>query len=394
MYIPPSTNNYNQNYYGYGPQPNYGGSGYGPNRQPYYGDQQRNYNYNNNNNNYRNIQSFQPLILEQALEQSSYPSYNKEFIKNYIIDDYFENGNAKVYLQNLDREKTIVIEYTLSVMFNNKTYSIILYIHIPVLFPNYPPEIYIQKKPNTGLNKSYLNGKIDLEEFKINIDRFLKYDPNINNVQQIIDKIRNEFNQDFPVYRDNKSTKRQIYGKNNIDKNRVNEIIIKLDTFNDKQFLNYMRKQVKDVLRAKYYDFKEKYKVELNHKELKKMNDIAKMKAGKSDNNNPMNQELEKLRSIKSQLNQIENNLQNQCEQMKNNNKNAFDKCEELIKIKDEKDMEYAVMKKTIEDYLVYLRKAYEKRIIDFHEMVDQTRLLSREIFSIDYLRKQRKSYY
>ena len=399
MYIPPSNNNYNQNYYGYGPNSSYGPPGYGPNRPPYYADQGRNYNnynnYNNNyNNNYRNIQSFQPLLLDQALEQSSYPSYNREFIKNYIINDYYENGDAKVYLQSIENEKTFVIEYTLSVIFSRKPYKIILYVHIPVLFPNYPPEFYVQKKPNTGLNKSYLNGKIDDKDFKINIDKFLKYDANLNNVQTIIDNIKNEFNKEFPIYRDQKPNQREIFGKNNIDKNKVNEIIIKPDSFTDKQFLNFMRKQVKDILRSKFYDFNTKYKVEQNHKELKTMNDISKMKVGKSDTNNPMNQELEKLKTIQKQLNEIENNLQNQCQQIQNENKSAFEKCEELIKIKDEKDMEYAVMKKTIEDYLVYLRKAYEKRIISFHDMVEQTRLLSREIFSIDYLRKQRKSYY
>ena len=401
MYIPPSNNNYNQSYYGYGPQPPYAAApGYGPNRPPYYQDQGRNYNnynnYNNNyNNNYRNVQSFQPLVLEQALERSSYPTYIRDFIKNFIINDYYENGDAKVYLQSIDNEKTFVIDYALSVIFSKKQYKINIYIHIPVLFPNYPPVIYVQKKPNTGLNKSYLNGKIDSEDFKINIDKFLKYDANKNNVQEIINKISQEFNQEFPIYRDNKPNQKEIFGKNNIDKNKVNEIIIKPDSFTDKQFLNFMRKQVKDILRSKFYDFNEKYKVEQNHKELKNMNDIAKMKAGKSDkDSNPLNQELEKLKTIKDQLSQVEYQLQNQCQQLQNDNKNAFDKCEELIKIKDEKDMEYAVMKKTIEDYLVYLRKAYEKRMIDFHDMVDQTRMLSREIFSIDYLRKQRKSYY
>ena len=395
MYIPPSNINYRPNYYGYGQQPNYGAGGYGPN-PPYYANQQRNYNnYNNYNNNYRNVQSFQPLLLEQALEQSSYPSYRRDFIKNFIINDYYENPEAKVYLQCSDKEKTFVIEYTLSIIFSNKVFKVILYIHIPILFPNYPPEIYIQKKQGIGLNRSYLNGKIDAEEFKINIDSFLKYDPNLNNIRQIIDKIKEEFNKDFPIYKDNKLfNQKEIFGKNNIDKSKVNEIIIKPDSFTDKQFLNFMRQQVKDILRSKYYDFNQKYKVAQNYNELKNINDIAKIKEGKNDSSNPMNQNLEQLKTIKNQLIQVENNLLNEFQHMQNDKRNAFDKCEELIKIKDEKDMEYAVMKKTIEDYLVYLRKAYEKRVIDFHEMVDQTRLLSRELFSIDYLRKQRKSYY
>ena len=69
-------------------------------------------------------------------------------------------------------------------------------------------------------------------------------------------------------------------------------------------------------------------------------------------------------------------------------------KCDELIKIKDDEDMRLLIMKKVLEDYLVYLKKGYEKKLVSFNDMVNQTRELSREIFSIDYLRKQRKNYY
>ena len=37
--------------------------------------------------------------------------------------------------------------------------------------------------------------------------------------------------------------------------------------------------------------------------------------------------------------------------------------------------------------------KGYEKKLVSFNDMVNQTRELSREIFSIDYLRTQRKKY-
>ena len=91
-YIPPS-NSLNQNNYGYAPpsQPHYGGPVYG---QAYGQDPGRNY-----NNSYRNVQNFQPLTLNQALEQSAYPTYNRDYIKDFMINDFFENNDAKVYLQ-------------------------------------------------------------------------------------------------------------------------------------------------------------------------------------------------------------------------------------------------------------------------------------------------------
>ena len=53
--------------------------------------------------------------------------------------------------------------------------------------------------------------------------------------------------------------------------------------------------------------------------------------------------------------------------------------------------MKFLIMKKILEDYLIYLKKGYERKIVNFDVMVNQTRALSREIFTIDYLRAQRK---
>lgn len=384
-YIPAS----NQNIYGYGaPQTYYGGQVYGQNPLPY---QQNPAGNNNNYNNYRNVENFQPLTLNNALEKSAYPPYNRDYIKNFIINDYFENTDAKVYLQ----EKLFVIFYTLNIDFNKKKYKIFIYIHIPELFPDYPPEIYVQKKPKTGLNKTYF-GKINPQDFKVNINYFGNFDPSLNSIQNIVNVIKDNFNKDFPIYKENSNKNEpEIFGKNNINKNRANEIIIESENFTEEQFKSYMKKQTKDILRAKLSDFEQKFKINQNYKDLLTINGIVKMKSGKKNESStdPMCQELERLKKIKAELNGIENELQQEIQQIQNENKTTFEKCDEFIKIKDEKDMEYAVMKKTIEDYLVYLKKAYEKKIVSFNDMVNHTRMLSRELFSIDYLRKQRKSY-
>ena len=105
---------------------------------------------------------------------------------------------------------------------------------------------------------------------------------------------------------------------------------------------------------------------------------------------------MEKLNNIQKKLNLMENRLiQENFIIKKNNEKIIFDKCNELIKIKNEKILEYNVKLKALEDYLVYLKKAYEKKRVSFKDMVQQTRLLSREIFNIEYLCKKeiRKKY-
>ena len=396
-YIPPSNNAYLNNY-NYGQQPPYAQNSIYNQRPPYnYQNPVNNYNnYNNNNNNQRIITSYQPLALSCALEQSNYSPYGKKFIKKFLLSDYLENKEAKVYFQN----KLFVIEHTLSINFLGKSYKINMFIHIPMYFPEGRPEFYLQKKANVGLNKSYLDGRINQETFLINIDRFGPYDP--NNIKEVIKNIVNEFNKDFPIYKENKKAPsygpQEIYGKNNINKNTANEVIIESDTFTDEQFLNFIRKQTKDKVREKFVDFNNKFKFEQNHKELKNLNGILKMKSDSSNNsdinNSPMGQELEKLKRIKNDISSIENNLQQEIIHLQNENKTAFQKCDEFIKIRDQKDMEYVVMKKTIEDYLVFLRKGFEKKIVSLEDMINKTRALSMELFSIDYLRKQRKTNY
>ena len=103
-----------------------------------------------------------------------------------------------------------------------------------------------------------------------------------------------------------------------------------------------------------------------------------------------MNESLNVLKNIKQRLSYIENGL-NQEMQNYGVNKTTLEKCDELIKIKDDEDMRLLMMKKTIEDYLAYLKKGYERKVVSFNDMVDQTRALSRELFTIDYLRSQRK---
>ena len=156
-----------------------------------------------------------------------------------------------------------------------------------------------------------------------------------------------------------------------------------------------MKNQTKDILRGKLSDFEQKYKTSQNYKELLNINAIVKKKSGNKNASSavPMSQDLNNLKKIKDELNGIEEGLQHEIQQIQNENKTSFEKCDEFIKIKDEKDMEYAAMRKSIEDYLVYLRKGYEKKVVSFNDMVNNTRMLSRELFSIDYLRKQRRNY-
>ena len=374
---------------------------YNPNPPTYNNDYAPPNIYNQNPKVNRNIYNeknqkvivLQPLAIDAALSQSSYTSYNKDVVLNLIMDNFEKDNNAKVYFTSREDDKIFVIEYLLNVLFNNKIYKITIFIHIPKLYPDYPPEFYVEKKSSVGLCKDYKNGIIDEESFIINFDRFVRFDHNRNNIKEIIDAINQVFNERFPVFKKNDNSP-ETYGKNNINKSQVNEVLLKTNFFrNDDDLLDFMKQQVKDVIRGKYDDFKQKYNVNNNYEELHNINNDAKTQSVNNIDlsNNPMNQKIEDLKKIRDYLYQKENSLKQELENISSENKTIFEKAEDVIRVNDEKYFEYVVKKKALEDYLIYLKKGYEKKLVDFHDMIDSTRSFSREIFTLSYLMKEKE---
>ena len=109
--------------------------------------------------------------------------------------------------------------------------------------------------------------------------------------------------------------------------------------------------------------------------------------------NDQLKSRFQTLKNIKAKLEVIENNLNNEINDIKNNdNKSFFDKFDEIVNVKNQKDLEYLAKIKDMEDYLVYLKKGYEKDIVSFKDMLNLTRALSREIFNLNYMRSKIKS--
>ena len=212
---------------------------------------------------------------------------------------------------------------------------------------------------------------------------------------EIIDGIKMNFDQNFPLYHDKNNTanNRIIFGKNSIDKSQVIEVNTQTDRIrNDAQFLTIMRRQVKDIIREKYYKFKEKYNLPKDLEDVKIIDQNTKMKTGNNNSNdNPMFQNLDELTKIRDNFLKCENVISDEIKNMGSVQKDIFARSDDIVEIKNKKYMEYIIKKKVMEDYLMYLRKGYEKKVVSFNDMVNQTRELSREIFSIDYLRTQRK---
>ena len=178
---------------------------------------------NPNNSRYNN--NVEEITLDSAIKMTSYPRNLLDFIKNFLIDNYSDSDMTTVYLVK-DQENIFVIEYTLTIELNERNYKVYVLVYLPILFPNYPPELYIEKTTSLGLNKFY-NGKITEPDFKINLDSFLKFDPNTNNIGDIIDNLVINFTQEFPIYKDNTNVNNwKNSGKCYLEKSKLNKVII------------------------------------------------------------------------------------------------------------------------------------------------------------------------
>ena len=309
-----------------------------------------------------------------------------------------EKQDNNVFLQSLSSEKIFFVMKNLEAILVNKTYKIPLVIYLPQSYPNSPPEFYILKKPKIGINIHYNKNDyiIDNNSFRIYTDKICAFNPSKNNLDEIIEALKKKFSKDFPIFQDKNSANNQMlpFSPANPDLRKANQVIVESNKMTNKQALNLAKQQTRDIVLKKYQEFKNKYKVTENYYELNTINNIVKLKAGNNanGNENPMIDSLNYLKGIKQKLIDIENGLNQEMQNCGSQKKTPLEKCDDLIKIKDDEDMRLLMMKKAIEDYLVCLKKGFERRVVSFQDMVNQTRELSREIFSIDYLRTQRKN--
>ena len=380
------------------------------------------------NNNFKNNQHQNSVLeLNDAIAMSSYPQYIQDFIKTFLIDNYSNNDIAQVFLVADKEERIFVIEYVLGIEFNNKNYNVYVLVYLPILYPNYPPEFYIERNAKIGLNNYYKNGKINETDLKINLDCFGKFDPTKNNIAELIDNLLISFSQEFPVF---KSNPQQANSNNNnykcfLDKSKANKIILpkkpknnynnnnmniedykKFENvktekiieekhnkpFDDKAFLEFIRNQTKDIIHYNYLEYKEKYHINNNLEELKNINSSSNKYSDDILNlyqkNEQLKKQIDNLKYIKNKLQEIENIKLQELQDIDNTQqKNFFEKYKNIIEVEDQQYMEYIIKIKVLEDYLAYLKKGYEKDIISFENMLKLNRAISREIFNLIYVK-------
>jgi hypothetical protein len=245
-------------------------------------------------------------------------------------------------------------------------------------------------------------GKCYLQKNKANkviIPKKTKGYYNNNSINRPFPNSNNNYNQSRDNFNNNynyNNNNRNNNGQNKYDNVKIEKFNDNKDEFTDKTFLDFIRKQAKDIVEYNYMEFKEKHNFEENKKKLNTLKEGINQRLNDGSiygKNDQLKSRLQTLKNIKGKLELIEKNINQEINELKNNdNKSFFDKFEGNVNVKNQKDLEYLAKIKEMEDYLVYLKKGYERKIVSFEDMLNVTRGISREIFNLNYMRSKIKS--
>ena len=240
------------------------------------------------------------LELEDALSKVSYSEYNLDFIKHFLIDNYSDNDNTRIYIVLDDDGKNIfAIEYKLFFnLFNNK-YNVYVLVYLPILFPDSPPEFYLRAFNKLGVNRVY-EGKINSDNLRIDLKYFKEFDRIKVNIPEIIDNLIINFNKAFPVFK--AKEEKSFSGKCILDNS--NSKIVYLSKKNK----NFHNQGIKDYNQKNSGNLDNNFDYEEQIKELKKQLEEERKKNQLLKNENmKLNDIISNLKSQNSKFENYEN---------------------------------------------------------------------------------------
>ena len=335
---------------------------------------------------------FESISFNDGLNKSDYTPAVKEKAKLFICENFSQyKDSIKIYLTFCFNKNIFVIKHTLEVDWKGKVYPIYLLIYIPISFPEL--RIYIQKVAELEINQLYKDEKIiDFSTLEIYYQKLLKYNPLQDPINFLIENIYGKFCADFPLYKAQKQI--SFFGPCFLNEEKTYLIDFKQEDLKLYNSIDLLRKKVKD----KILDLFNSKSLEIIQasSELDVIEKDIDQELYNSYNRGKAKENIE-LEEIIKKLKELELKLENEIKNLKyikGNCNKIFDTCHEIVKIRDEKKFKYTVMQKTIEEYLIYIKKGMGKKLIKFEDCINKTRSLSKELFFIMYAIEKRNNMY
>jgi hypothetical protein len=321
------------------------------------------------------------ISLNEALNRSDYPEYIKDKVKSFIIEN---NKNyqkvSTVYLTKCFNKNIFVIKFDLSVKYKNIDYIITILIYIPIIFPN-EIRIYFEDNQDFHIDSYYQDLKIiDEVTAELNYEKIINFIPLQQPLKNLINALTDKFTQKFPLFKNQQ--KIEYCGPCILDEKSSTLIELKPDDLKEIKRSDEDRKRLKDKILKNLED--KLFEIQSTQSQLESIKNEINTSINNYISKTSAKNELEEMNQ---KLCELKLKLENDVQKLKyNKNIGILDKCEEIVEIKNKEKFKYTIMKKGIEDFLIYINKAFEKKIITFRQAIDETRKLSKELFYISYL--------
>ena len=327
------------------------------------------------------------MKFKEALFKTNYNQNIHGLLRNIIMENYkYTGGKCQIFLVT-NKENIFVIKHQLIVPYQNSSLIVNLLLYFPLDFPREIPRLFFLNLKGVFIQKSYIQRSIvddTTMEIFYNMFQNFEYIPFENRISDLFDRLKREFTKDFPLCKDENKDNNYI-GPCKFDEKNSR----KIDFIEEFSFLNDLdnrRTKVKNEVIKIYDDVS--LSLQITNSELlemdKKLDDETILNAPGTDATSI------NFRNIRDQLQAMKMSLSQEMEDIKMINEgNIIENIDKLVFIKNKEKYKFTVMEKTEEEFLGYLKRGFEKKIVSFEDLIANTRNSSREIFYLKYLQSK-----
>ena len=352
-----------------------------------------------------------------AVSLCNYPPNVTDYLMasiNQIMNYPFVRSKPQYKIKTMNNQKIIAIRIPLDVPFNKKTYDVPIVVFFPNLMPLEPPKIFIEVAKGSAINPKVKD--IEIKTRRIITPMLRTWEQNMSFIN-ILNEIRNSFNNTFPVYKMKKNNQNENIRSNtsnnsntiNINNNAVFNIMnnninnnqgdpfANIASIFDNNFLNNVNnnvnsnnnkeKMIKKILLEEVFD-KISSKLISEYKKLNQQNKtLNNYKNQFRNENEKMEKYFAKKKEIENKCNKDLYHLNTEIKKYKEINKKkeinkiTENNCLDYIKIESPEIIKAIAKEINNEELIIMIKKGFEKKVINFKEAIMSTREAARNLF-------------
>ena len=384
------------------------------------------------------------MDINEAINQCDYqPSIKQNFVKFLELNYGSQKHKLFLFSRNETSPKLFLLQLQIPAKFNGESYDISILVYFPINFPDVPPEIFFQKIGKVKINPN-CTFYIDEETLKINYTLFYPWEKSLESFRGLIAELYNQFNMAFPIFNiskgsdeckgdcilkidlcqeiklikrtgENLRNNNQINNNMNTNQNMINNNINNLNNnmqklnINNNMYNNMNTNMNNNINRKNPNQFnmnsnqpfeERKSKAalvslladDLSHKINLARQAITNTSVKLENVKDNIQKKLKEFTKIESKSNEIEQTINLLNRDMSNTitsptepEKIDLNNLETALVIK-KKDYYLGIAKeRTIEEYLLLIKKSYEKQNMTFDTALNSIRTNTRTLFFIKY---------